>query len=97
MLKKEIFKSVGGDFNQWKVEDVMADFPDIDEFGVGPTRGARCIDRTFANFHTMIEEADAVPPLEVDDDLTKRSDHKIAYVLAALQRSASLKWIMYSY
>ena len=37
----------GGDFNQWQVEDIMADFIEMAEVDVGPTRGSRCIDRTF--------------------------------------------------
>ena len=37
---------VAGDFNQWKINDVMVNFPDITEADVGPTRGDRSIDRS---------------------------------------------------
>ena len=54
---------VGGDYNQWKVEEVIADFVDISEVPVGPTRGSRSIDRTFTNF-SSIRDCGTVPPLE---------------------------------
>ena len=34
---------VAGDYNQWRVEDGLADFPDLVEHDVGPTRGDRRI------------------------------------------------------
>ena len=57
---------VGGDYNQWKVEEVIADFVDISEVPVGPTRGSRSIDRTFTNF-SSIRDCGTVPPLETKD------------------------------
>ena len=44
---------ISGDFNQWRIEDAMADYPDIQEVRVGPTRSGRCIDRTFVSFHDL--------------------------------------------
>ena len=38
---------IAGDFNQWKVQEHLADFPDISEHDVGPTRGQHSIDRIF--------------------------------------------------
>ena len=72
----------------------MADFPDLSESDVGPSRGARCIDRTFTNFGESITESGTVPILEVDDDPTKRSDHVISFPVAGLE---SFKWITYTY
>ena len=73
----------------------MADFPDLEEADVGPTRGSRSIDRTFTNFSGSVRAAGTVPPLETED--SRRSDHKIAFVEAALERAQAFKWITYSY
>lgn len=35
---KDPFIVVGGDFNQWDIGDALADFPDLKEADVGPTR-----------------------------------------------------------
>ena len=56
------FIVVAGDFNQWKVEDVMGNFLDMTESCVGPTRGNRCIDRTFTNFGDQVKDAGTCPP-----------------------------------
>ena len=40
---------VAGDFNQWKIGEVLVDYPDLMEHSSAPTRGDRCIDRTFSN------------------------------------------------
>ena len=55
---------LAGDFNQWKVEGHLMDFPDIQEHDVGETRGSHRIDRIFSNFHGLVE-AGTVPPLEL--------------------------------
>ena len=75
---------------------MMANFPDLGEAPVGPTRGGRSLDRTFVSFHDNITECGTVPPLETDDS-EKKSDHLIAYVEAELKRSAAFKWVSYSY
>ena len=41
--------ALAGDFNQWRIQDGLMEFPDIRESLVGPTRGDRAIDRTFTN------------------------------------------------
>ena len=41
---------VTDDFNQWKVEDSLADYPNIKEVDIGPTRGTKKIYRMFVNF-----------------------------------------------
>ena len=45
----------------------MADFPDMTEVDVGPTRAGQRIDRMFVNFHGDVQEAGTVPPLETDN------------------------------
>ena len=91
------FLVVTGDFNQWKVEEVLADFADMDESDVGPTRSGRCIDRVFTNFSAAVDKCGTVPPLETDDQTSKKSDHAIAYVRADLPRVAEVKWLDYEY
>ena len=61
---RDPFILVGGDFNQWQVQDALEGFPDIREAPVGPTRKDRCLDRIFSNFGRSIIEAGSVPPLE---------------------------------
>ena len=58
---------VSGDFNQWKVNETLEDFPDLTEVMVGPTRGSRSIDRTFTNLVRSVTGFGTLPPLEVDD------------------------------
>lgn len=40
---------IAGDFNQWKIENNLANFSDITEVQVGCTRGTKSIDRIFLN------------------------------------------------
>ena len=61
---KDPFIVVGGDFNQWPVDEVLSNFPDLREVQVGPTRKDRCIDCLFTNFSRSITECGTVPPLE---------------------------------
>ena len=56
------FIVLAGDFNQWKIEEVIADFMDISEAPVGPTRNGRAIDRVFTNFPGHITGAATLPP-----------------------------------
>ena len=65
---------LGGDFNQWPVEELREDHPEIKEAEVGPTRGNRFIDRVFTNFHRSTTELGTRTPLETEDG--NPSDHK---------------------
>ena len=51
---RDPFIMVAGDFNQWRIQDALQDFPDIREAQVGPTRKDHCIDRIFSNFGRSI-------------------------------------------
>ena len=87
---------IGGDFNQWKIHDVVANFPEILEAQVGPTRGSRCLDRIFSNLD--VTSAGSVPPLETDSEgESRRSDHRIAFLEAQLERVRKFEWITYQY
>ena len=50
---RDPFIVVGGDFNQWKIDEALVDFPDLKEAEVGPTRKDRCIDRLLVNNLSM--------------------------------------------
>lgn len=85
---------ISGDFNQWKIEDHLADFPDLVEIITPPTRNERRIDRTFVNWPDHVHDCGCVPPLETEDDGdgVRMSDHKIQYALAKLPRRQAVKW-----
>ena len=68
------YLAIGGDFNQWTVEDLLDDFADVSEVEVGATRGGRSIDRLFFNVRRSVTEAGTLDPLETEDE-KRRSDH----------------------
>ena len=90
---------LAGDFNQWKVEDNLANFADIREVEVGKTRGNRAIDRIFTNMSRSVVHSGTVAPLETEeiDGETRRSDHKIAFCNMSLTRREAFKWQTYTY
>ena len=45
---------VAGDFNQWKIQETLEDFPDLEEHDVGNTRGDHSIDRIFSNLKVSV-------------------------------------------
>ena len=69
-----------GDFNQWPVDCLLDDHPDLTEVHHGPTRGDRSIDRSFVNFGRSIIEATTLEPLETEDG--RQSDHRVAWAKA---------------
>ena len=85
---------VGGDFNQWPVQDIIKDFVDMTETTCGPTRGSRSIDRTFINYPYHV--AGTVLPLETNNS-TKKSNHKVAFTSSSIQRASPYVWLDYSY
>ena len=85
---------LGGDFNQWPVEELLEDHPEIKEAPVGPTRGDRAIDRIFTNFPRAIKESGTRTPLETEDG--SPSDHKQAFVRAIFEKPIE-KTIKYTY
>ena len=80
---KDPFIALGGDFNQWSGEDAIAEYPDMREVLVGPTRGDRAIDRLFTNMSRSLITSGTVPPLEAEQSL---SDHRVAYASFKIQR-----------
>ena len=68
---------VCGDFNQWPVNEIIEDHPDLLEVDHGPTRGDRSIDRTFVNFGRALIEYGTLPPLETEEGMV--SDHMMAW------------------
>ena len=57
---------ISEDFNQWEVQGYLEDFPDLGEIMVGPSRGDRCIDRSFGNLWRSVTACGSIDPLEVD-------------------------------
>ena len=55
---------VGGDWNQWDLQPILNDHPDMAEVDHGPTRGNRKIDRFLVNFPRSVVESDVLPPLD---------------------------------
>ena len=51
------FIIIGGDFNQWRVEEALVDFVNIKEAPVGCTTGGRAIDRIFTNMRRPLRTA----------------------------------------
>ena len=89
---------LAGDFNQWKMEEPLSDFPDVVENAVGPTRGDRCIDRVFSNL-PGVSVTGTLPPLETDVDGTaaRNSDHKISFVQADIPRVQAFRSVSYTH
>ena len=83
-----------GDFNQWSIEQVVEDHPDLSEVCHGATRGELSIDRSFTNFGRSLAEFGTLEPLETDNGAP--SDHRIAHARAQFVRERPVK-ISYSY
>ena len=87
---------VSGDFNQWDVENYLADFPDLVEVQTGPTRNGRRIDRIFLNWPECVQSHSVLKPLEADlpgdDGVIPTSDHSVQFVRASLPRKEPVKW-----
>ena len=97
-IYKDPFVVLGGDFNQWEIQEVVEDFPDMNESAVGPTWGTRRIDRVFNNFGRSEIEAGTVPPLEVEPGRPGvASDHRVAYIRAQLPRLRAFEWTTHQY
>ena len=65
---KDPYLVVVGDFNQWSIAIALADFPDIREAAVGPTRGRRSIDWLFMDMSRSITESGTLAPLETEEE-----------------------------
>ena len=85
---------VGGDFNQWPVQDLVDEHPDLTEVDHGPTRGDKAIDRTLVNFARSVVESKSLKPLETEEG--SASDHRIAWLKAQF-RIVKPKTISFSY
>ena len=85
------FILITGDFNQWRIEEVLEDFMDVKE------APGHWIDRIFSNFQVFSKGQGTLPPLETDDPQAKLSDHRIAFLYASLPRLVPVQWLEYSY
>ena len=90
----DILVVVSGDFNQWSVQDLLDEHPDLSEVDHGPTRLGRSIDRSFVNFKAAINASGTSTPLETDEG--NKSDHRVAYLRASF-KAAIAKRVTFSY
>ena len=91
---------VAGDFNQWEIDQALAEFVDLREVHVGPTRGDRAINRLFCNMTSGMSASGTVPPLETapeGDGPSSRSDHLVTYMTTKLPRREAFEWVTYTY
>ena len=88
------FIIVGGDWNQWPIESISQEHPDLVEVEHGPTRQLRKIDRFLVNFNRSICESDTLPPL--DDGQGRESDHLVAFFKASIEKQLDPK-VSYTY
>ena len=90
---------LGGDFNQWQIDEALADYEEISEVMTPPTRGTRRIDRIFMNWHGEATESGCVPPLETEelDGAVSLSDHMIQYVFTRVNIREAVKWETFSH
>ena len=95
---KEPLILLGGDFNQWKIEEAVEDFADMREANVGFTRKEKCIDRLFTNFDRAQRSSGTVPPLDVEPGQPgTASDHRVSYIKAVLPKVRKFEWMSYRY
>ena len=97
---KDPYLVIGGDFNHWRIDEALGNFPGVKEIEIGPTRGSRSIDRLFVNVSRSVKQSGTFFPLETEEDelgLTKKSDHKIVFCKIALKRRKTYRWESYTY
>ena len=91
------FVVVSGDFNQWKIDDALADHIDLLEVDVGVSRGNRKIDRLFTNL-PGVHDKGTLPALAPDlPDAGAPSDHLVTFAKFEIPRIRTFKWLSYSY
>ena len=73
---------VAGDWNQWPVDHLCQEHPDLSEVEHGPTRNGNKIDKFLVNFGRSIVESDTLKPL--DDGQGRESDHLVAFFKASV-------------
>ena len=86
---------LGGDFNQWDINDAVLDFPEIVEVMTGPTRNERRIDRLFLNWPEAVVDHSVLNPLDAENASGERlstSDHKVQFVSSVLQMKEPVVW-----
>ena len=93
---KDPYIVIAGDLNQWKVDDVLADFSDILEVKDGCTRKERAVDRIFLNVSRSVTGYGMLQPLQAEES-DVLSDHKVAYCWTKLKKKQSFVWEKYTY
>lgn len=81
--------TLAGNFNQWPIERICGEHPDMREVVHGPTRGDQKIDKTFVNFFSKITKSDTLEPLE--DKNGGLSNHRLSFFLASFPHQPTEK------
>ena len=90
----DVLLVVSGDFNQWPLQELLDEHPDLSEVNHGHTRLGRSIDRSFINFPRAVTASGTSTPLETEEG--NKSDHRVAYLRATLHTDP-VKKITYTY
>lgn len=95
------FILLAGDFNQWKIEEAVQDYPDMMEISTPPTRNDRNINHIFVKWLDDLLDSGCIPPLEseeLDGEGTRRySDHRVQYAMARIEKKEQINWEVFSY
>ena len=93
---KDPYIAIAGDFNEFKIDESLLDYPDIQCLKTAPTRGIKTLDLIFTNFSENIVESGVIDPLEADGTGAD-SDHKVVYCTAHLKRFAAFEWQKFTF
>lgn len=77
-MRGDVLIVVSGDFNQWPVQDLLDEHPDLSEVDHGPTSLGRSIDCSFINFPRAVISSGTSTPLETEEG--NKSDHRVAHM-----------------
>ena len=75
---------VGGDFNEFKPDQLTTAYPELVKARSPPTRIDSKIDLLLTNFNSCIKEAASLQPLSNEDG--QLSDHNVVYFRAELPK-----------
>ena len=94
---KDPFICISGDFNGYKVQSYLDDYPDLVLVETGPTRGDRVLDLIYTNFHSDILKSGTLSPLVCDSGDGAASDHRVVFCTSELKTFEAYEWQTYTY
>ena len=90
---KNPYVLIGGDVNQFPINEAIDDHDDIGLLPTLPTRGDACLDVIASNFNDQISDHFVEAPLETDECV--QSDHGVLVARANLVHTHEFTWIKY--